>query len=154
MGYKSTIAKTDWKLWMCDPFNGEDFIYSWGDEHAMRLELQQNYNAGRDVWLVDPGGHKHFPEDEMPIDSYIPRYVLNDDVNGSYMSEDFTGKWLSIEDVVEAIEREPEFPEPCPKLKELIAQAVENQDVDHVLHMLRQTVRQTKQAIIERIRPT
>ena len=53
--------------------------------------------------------------------------------------------------VFDIIESEPEYPDPCPELRKLIRQAVQSGDEDHVLHMVRQAVRQTKQSIIARL---
>jgi hypothetical protein len=81
----------------------------------------------------------------------MQRYDLNDDMNGSYMSESQNGNWLFLEEVLQVIEQEPEYPDPCPKLREFVTKAIEDKDVNWILHMLRQTVRQTKQSIIARI---
>ena len=83
----------------------------------------------------------------------MQRYDLNDDMNGSYMSESPNGNWLFLQDVLQTIEQEPEYPEPCPKLREFVTKAIEDKDTEWILHMLRQTVRQTKESIIARIRP-
>lgn len=61
-------------------------------------------------------------------------------------------KMLSIESVIKAIADEPEYPGEAPvKLKQLINQAFQSNDQEHVLHMLRQTVRLTKECITERV---
>jgi hypothetical protein len=55
---------------------------------------------------------------------------------------------------VSLVEEEPEYPDPCPKLRELISQAVADGDEEWILNMMRQVVRQTKENIIKRIQDT
>jgi hypothetical protein len=52
---------------------------------------------------------------------------------------------------IELVKAEPEYPDPCPKLRAFVKEAVAKQDEDWVIHMLRQAVRQTKESIIKRV---
>ena len=58
----------------------------------------------------------------------------------------------TIFNVIRIIEEEPEYPEPCPLLKNLIHLAVEDKNEDDLLYYFRMAVRQTKNNIIENIR--
>lgn len=58
-----------WKLWMCDHQNGKDFMYMRGTEAEMRKVMQSEFVRGRDVWLIDPNGKKHLPEDQACWDA-------------------------------------------------------------------------------------
>ncbi len=54
---------------------------------------------------------------------------------------------------IEAVEAEPEYPDEAPpELMKYINQCIENKDADHMLHMMRHSVRLTKSEIINRIR--
>ena len=53
-------------------------------------------------------------------------------------------------EVIAIVMSEPEFPEPCPQLRGYIADAVKNGDTEWIVHMLRQTVRQTKLSIADK----
>ena len=54
--------------------------------------------------------------------------------------------------VIKAIADEPEYPgDAPPELMRHINAVIENKDADHLLHMLRQSVRLTKECITERV---
>jgi hypothetical protein len=54
--------------------------------------------------------------------------------------------------VLQAIADEPEYPGDCPPLlMGYIRQAIQDKDEDAILHMMRQTVRLTKECITERV---
>ena len=54
--------------------------------------------------------------------------------------------------VLKAIADEPEYPGDCPPmLVGYIRQAIQDKDEDAILHMMRQTVRLTKECITERV---
>lgn len=54
--------------------------------------------------------------------------------------------------VLQAIADEPEYPGECPPLlMGFIRQAIQDKDEDAILHMMRQTVRLTKECITERV---
>lgn len=60
--------------------------------------------------------------------------------------------WLERKDVLKAIADEPEYPGECPPLlMGYIRQAIQDKDEDAILHMMRQTVRLTKDCITERV---
>lgn len=58
---------------------------------------------------------------------------------------------LEIKDVIRIVKFEPEYPDPCTKLRQVIHEAVITQDEEWVLHIVRQVVRQTKENIINNI---
>lgn len=62
-------------------------------------------------------------------------------------------RYLSLQQVLQAIDEEPEYPDipPPTQLISLIRQAVNDKDEDHILHMMRQTVRLTKECISKRM---
>jgi hypothetical protein len=60
--------------------------------------------------------------------------------------------WLERNVVLKAIDDEPEYPGDCPPLLVgYIRQAIQDKDEDAILHMMRQTVRLTKECITERV---
>lgn len=60
--------------------------------------------------------------------------------------------WLERNVVLKAIADEPEYPGDCPPmLAGFIRQAIQDKDEDAILHMMRQTVRLTKECITERV---
>ena len=60
--------------------------------------------------------------------------------------------WLGRSEVLKAISDEPEFPGDCPPmLVGYIRQAIQDKDEAAILHMMRQTVRLTKECITERV---
>lgn len=67
------------------------------------------------------------------------------------MEESPSGDYVLRSEVLTIVEAEPEFPDPCPKLREFISKAVETKDEDWVLHMMRETVRKTKDAIAAKL---
>lgn len=67
------------------------------------------------------------------------------------LAESPHGNFVLRSDVLAAVEAEPEFPEPCPNLKTYIADAVRNNDQEWILHLMRQTVRATKDSISARL---
>lgn len=58
---------------------------------------------------------------------------------------------IEIKDVVRLIKDEPEYPNPCTKLRQVIHEAVLAQDEEWILHVVRQAVRQTKENIINNL---
>lgn len=68
------------------------------------------------------------------------------------MMEHEQGGWCRIEDVMKAIADEPEYPgEAPPILCSILNQAIEEKDLDLLLHSMRETVRLTKECIASRI---
>jgi hypothetical protein len=61
-------------------------------------------------------------------------------------------RFVRLADVVQLVERHPEYPDPCPMLHELAAKAAENMDKEWVMHMVREACRQTKEAILVDLR--
>lgn len=70
---------------------------------------------------------------------------------GATMEEASDGEYLLRSDVIAAVEAEPEFPDPCQNLRTYIADAVRNNDEEWILHLMRQTVRATKDSIAARL---
>ena len=63
------------------------------------------------------------------------------------------GQWCRLDDVLTAVEAEPEYPGEAPTvLCSVLNKAIEEKDLDLLLHAMRQTVRLTKQCITERIK--
>lgn len=59
---------------------------------------------------------------------------------------------IYIGDVLQLIDDEPEYPgDAPPALMAMFAEVLRNQDADHLLYMMRATVRQTKARIRERL---
>ena len=56
-----------------------------------------------------------------------------------------------VRHVLDLISKHPEYPEPCPMLHEVASKAADEMDKDWVMHMVRETCRQTKQAILSEI---
>lgn len=50
--------------------------------------------------------------------------------------------------VLRIVSDHPEYPDPCPMLHEVAAQAAAEMDKEWVMHMVRETCRQTKEAIL------
>jgi hypothetical protein len=75
----------------------------------------------------------------------------NPDWMSATMEESPDGNYLLRSDVIAAVEAEPEFPDPCPNLRTYIADAVRNNDQEWILHLMRQTVRATKDLIAARL---
>lgn len=55
---------------------------------------------------------------------------------------------VSLDDVIGIVSAHPEYPEPCPMLHEVAAKAAAEMDKEWVMHMVRETCRQTKEAIL------
>lgn len=64
-GDTQTVLPTDWKLHMCVQASGREALIDWGPEDVMRVELQKQFNANRDVWLIAPDGTKYLPANEQ-----------------------------------------------------------------------------------------
>lgn len=50
-----------WNLWACAQDSGRDHWVASGTGAEMRERMQQEADAGRDVWLIDPKGEKYLP---------------------------------------------------------------------------------------------
>lgn len=61
-GNSQVILATDWRLGMCDQANGKDFLADWGPEPEIRAKMDRETARGADVWITDPDGVKHLPE--------------------------------------------------------------------------------------------
>jgi hypothetical protein len=55
---------------------------------------------------------------------------------------------VRLDDVIRIVADHPEYPEPCPMLHEVAAKAAAEMDKEWVMHMVRETCRQTKEAIL------
>ena len=55
---------------------------------------------------------------------------------------------VRLVDVLRIVSEHPEYPEPCPMLHEIAAKAAAEMDKEWVMHMVRETCRQTKEAIL------
>ena len=55
---------------------------------------------------------------------------------------------VRLDDVIRIVSEHPEYPEPCPMLHEVAAKAAAEMDKEWVMHMARETCRQTKEAIL------
>ena len=55
---------------------------------------------------------------------------------------------VRLDDVIRIVSEHPEYPEPCPMLHEIAAKAAAEMDKEWVMHMVRETCRQTKEAIL------
>tara|TARA_R110000772_G_scaffold51939_2_gene119203 strand:- start:583 stop:1053 length:471 start_codon:yes stop_codon:yes gene_type:complete len=55
----------------------------------------------------------------------------------------------ALADVLRIVSEHPEYPEPCPMLHEVADRAAAEMDKEWVMHMIRETCRQTKEAIFE-----
>jgi len=51
-----------WSLHCCDQATGRDFLLRKGSEAEMRKEMRVAAIRGKDVWIIDPSGHKHLPD--------------------------------------------------------------------------------------------
>lgn len=57
-----------------------------------------------------------------------------------------------IDDIIRMIEAEPEYPDPCPELRKVLAEAFETEDAQlFVLELCRHVVRQTKQELAAKV---
>ena len=56
---------------------------------------------------------------------------------------------VRLVDVLRIVSEHPEYPEPCPMLHEIAAKAAAEMDKEWVMHMVRETCRQTKEAILD-----
>lgn len=56
------VKPETWRLVIRDKETGRDRIHRWGDEQSMREEMEAMANSCRDVWLIDPQGNKHLPQ--------------------------------------------------------------------------------------------
>ncbi len=80
----------------------------------------------------------------------MKKYLIASDGD---MMDHAQGGWCRLDDVVKAIEAEPEYPGDAPPvLCSVLNQAIEDKDLDLLLHAMRETVRLTKQCIIDRIK--
>ena len=59
---------------------------------------------------------------------------------------------VRLDDVIRIVSEHPEYPEPCPMLHEVAAKAAAEMDKEWVMHMVRETCRQTKEAILTGIK--
>jgi hypothetical protein len=55
---------------------------------------------------------------------------------------------VRLDDVLRIVCEHPEYPEPCPMLHDVAAQAAAEMNKEWVMHMVRETCRQTKEAIL------
>ena len=55
---------------------------------------------------------------------------------------------IRLVDALRIVSEHPEYPEPCPMLHEIAAKAAAEMDKEWVMHMVRETCRQTKEAIL------
>ena len=55
---------------------------------------------------------------------------------------------VRLDEVLRIISEHPEYPEPCPMLHEVAAAAARTMDKEWIIHMVRETCRQTKEAIL------
>ena len=55
---------------------------------------------------------------------------------------------VRLDAVIRIVSEHPEYPEPCPMLHEVAAKAAADMDKEWVMHMVRETCRQTKKAIL------
>jgi len=55
---------------------------------------------------------------------------------------------VRLVDVIRIVSEHPEYPDPCPMLHEFAAKAAAEMDKEWVMHMVRETCRQTKEAIL------
>jgi len=60
----------------------------------------------------------------------------------------FVPRLVRLDDVICIVAKHPEYPEPCPMLHEVAAKAAAEMDKEWVMHMVRETCRQTKEAIL------
>ena len=63
-----------------------------------------------------------------------------------------SGSTVMLGRVLAVIESEPEYPDPCPKIREWIRQAARLDDEGMMLEIVRLAVGQTKRSICERIK--
>ena len=61
---------------------------------------------------------------------------------------DCNPRLVRLDDVIRILSEHPEYPEPCPMLHEVAAKAAAEMDKEWVMHMVRETCRQTKEAIL------
>jgi hypothetical protein len=61
------------------------------------------------------------------------------------------GGHVLLSDVLDVVASEPEFPDPCPRLRGYISDAVDAGSKDAVLEIVREAVRQTKRSIFSRL---
>jgi hypothetical protein len=54
-----------------------------------------------------------------------------------------------MDEVLRIVSEHPEYPEPCPMLHEVAAKAASEMNKEWIIHMVRETCRQTKEAILE-----
>ena len=78
-------------------------------------------------------------------DTPTPR---TDDLEGNLIEGLSFQRLVRLDDVIRIISDHPEYSEPCPMLHEVAAKAAAEMDKEWVLHMVRQTCRQTKEAIL------
>lgn len=55
---------------------------------------------------------------------------------------------VRLDEVIRIVSEHPEYPEPCPMLHDVAAKAAAEMDKEWVMHMVRETCRQTKEAIL------
>lgn len=59
---------------------------------------------------------------------------------------------VRLDDVIRIVSEHPEYPEPCPMLHDVASKAAAEMDKEWVMHMVRETCRQTKEAILADIK--
>jgi hypothetical protein len=74
-------------------------------------------------------------------------YIKADESESDEVSPHFNDKTYTVEQIVAVVRSEPEYPDPCLKLRTVISEAIALRDHDHMLHIVRQAVRQTKESI-------
>jgi len=92
---------------------------------------------------------------EMDVETYptINHIKMMRNLNGALAKHDAEVIERETQRCIEAVEAEPEYPDEAPpELMKYINQCIENKDADHMLHMMRHSVRLTKSEIINRIR--
>lgn len=62
-GDTQSILPSDWRLFACAQSTGEDSLRDWGPEETMRRAMDFCHAYGMDVWLIDPDGNKHSPDE-------------------------------------------------------------------------------------------
>jgi hypothetical protein len=61
---------------------------------------------------------------------------------------DCESSFVWMDEVLRIVSEHPEYPEPCPMLHEVAAKAASEMNKEWVIHMVRETCRQTKEAIL------
>lgn len=55
---------------------------------------------------------------------------------------------VRLDEVLRVVSEHPEYPDPCPMLHDVAAKAAAEMNKEWVMHMVRETCRQTKEAIL------